>query len=541
VQDSRHPEYQYLDLLQDIIDNGVDKGDRTGIGTKAVFSRSLRFDLSKGFPLLTTKKTLFKGVAHELLWFIKGLTNIQYLTENGIHIWDDWADQNGELGPIYGKQWRQWESIVWVEPRICAKPKLQTIETPFNKDIVLDRTFVKLKPVRGKTPEDLIGKEIKSKNFGKFIVIKEYPTDPGNPRRFRVKFTKTGYECDSNNNINYLKQGKIKDPWFPYRFNVACVGEGSRDSLLYDTWHGMLQRCYDPSHIGYSRYGERGIFVCNRWLVFSDFEKDIKNLPGYHLKCEYPDEYTLDKDFYASNCYSPKTCCWISKVEQNINRELSYALHVITPAGNEFITMGIKKLCREFGLKSASIFNCLKEKQKIHHNFKFKKIEYEGFIPRIKIIDQLKDVIAQIKHNPNSRRILVNSWNVSDLYQMKLPPCHLFFEFQVLNGKLNCMFLMRSVDAFLGLPFNIASYALLTKMIAHICNLEPGELLFQGVDVHLYNNHVEQAIKQLQRKPFPFPELKLNSKIKNIDDFIYEDIELINYKSHKTIKAPIAI
>jgi len=262
---------QYLDLLADILENGVQKGDRTGTGTLSVFGRQLRFNLQEGFPLITTKKLHIRSIIHELLWFLSGNTNIQYLKENGVTIWDEWADDNGNLGPVYGAQWRSWRGA------------------------------------DGKT------------------------------------------------------------------------------------------------------------------------------------------------------------------------------------------------------------------------------------------IDQISEVVEQIKTNPNSRRLLVSAWNVAELDQMKLPPCHYAFQFYVVNGKLSCMWQQRSVDTFLGLPFNIASYALLTHMIAHQCDLEVGELIFTGGDVHLYLNHIEQAKLQLSREPRPLPKLVIKRKPNSVFEYQYEDFEIVDYNPHPHIKADVSV
>ena len=259
---------QYLDLLQDILDNGVDKADRTGVGTRSVFGRQMRFDLAKGFPLLTTKKVHLKSIIYELLWFIKGDTNVKYLQDNGVRIWNEWADENGDLGPVYGSQWRNWN------------------------------------------------------------------------------------------------------------------GEG---------------------------------------------------------------------------------------------------------------------------------------------------------------IDQLAEVIEKLKHNPNDRRMIVSAWNVSKIPQMKLPPCHMLFQFYVANNKLSCMLYQRSCDMFLGVPFNIASYALLTMMIAQVCHLEPGEFVHTLGDAHIYHNHFEQVREQLTRQPLPLPQMKLNPAVTDINDFKYEDFELENYQSYGKLTAPVAV
>jgi thymidylate synthase len=267
---------QYLQLLQHILDNGVSKSDRTGTGTLSYFGYQMRFDLQQGFPLVTTKKLHVKSIIYELLWFLKGETNIKYLKDHGVSIWDEWANENGELGPVYGKQWRSWTGA------------------------------------NGQT------------------------------------------------------------------------------------------------------------------------------------------------------------------------------------------------------------------------------------------IDQVKDVIHQIKTNPDSRRMIVSAWNVSDLPEMALMPCHTMFQFYtapVSHGKrkLSCQLYQRSADVFLGVPFNIASYALLTMMMAQVCDMEPGEFVHSFGDVHIYNNHMEQVKLQLSRTPFPLPSMKLNPSVKDIFAFQFEDFTLENYQSHPAIKAPVAV
>ena len=262
---------QYLELMQDILDNGTDKEDRTGTGTRSVFGRQMRFDLSKGFPLVTTKKLHLRSIIHELLWFLNGDTNTRYLKDHGVSIWDEWADDKGDLGPVYGHQWRSWP----------------------------------------------------------------------------------------------------------------------------------------------------------------------------------------------------------------------------TPSGEN--------------------------------------------------IDQISEVLAQIKNTPDSRRMIVSAWNVGQISDMALPPCHLLFQFYVAKGKLSCQLYQRSADFFLGVPFNIASYALLTHMVAQQAGLEVGDFVWTGGDVHLYSNHFEQANLQLSRDTLALPQLQIARKPASLFDYRYEDFEIIGYQSHAGIKAPVAI
>lgn len=261
----------YLDLLQHILDNGTPKSDRTGTGTLSVFGYQMRFDLQEGFPMLTTKKLHLKSIVYELLWFLNGDTNVKYLQEHGVRIWNEWADENGDLGPVYGKQWRSWEGA---------------------------------------------------------------------------------------------------------------------DGKTYD----QIAHCLDL-----------------------------------------------------------------------------------------------------------------------------------------------------IRNKPDSRRIIVNAWNVADLPDMALSPCHCLFQFYVADGKLSCQLYQRSADVFLGVPFNIASYALLCMMMAKVCDLEPGEFVHTFGDAHLYNNHLEQARLQLTRDPRPLPTMRINPDVENLEDFRYEDFQLLNYDPHPHIKAPVSV
>jgi thymidylate synthase len=261
----------YLDLLQHVMDNGVDRGDRTGTGTRSVFGHQMRFDLREGFPLVTTKKVHLKSIIHELLWFLKGDNNVKYLQENGVRIWNEWADENGDLGPIYGVQWRSWQG------------------------------------------------------------------------------------------------------------------------------------------------------------------------------------------------------------------------------------------------------------------------------PNGKTVDQIQQAIDMIRHKPQSRRIIVSAWNVGRIEEMALPPCHALFQFYVAEGRLSCQLYQRSADLFLGVPFNIASYALLTMMMAQVTDLEPGEFVHTFGDAHIYHNHFEQVKLQLSRETRPLPQMQINPEVKSIFDFKYEDFTLLNYEPHPGIKAPIAV
>lgn len=532
---------QYQDLLKHILANGTRHEDRTGVGTISVFGYQNRYDLRMGFPIVTTKRVPFRWIAEELFWFLQGATNERELREKGVDIWQEWAKEDGELGPIYGSQWRHWGKIYDIEPRIKEFESSQ-IETPFDKEIIADFSS---------NHNGLIGKEFESAT-GNFVVVKEYktarPNGTGNRWEFDVKFAKTGF-VQTNCIKQAILNGKIRDRYAPTSHGVGCLGEPvSKEDyeLLYETWNGMLARCYDENHIGFSNYGGQKIFVCHRWLIFSNFVQDAKKLSNWLLKKEYQKEYSLDKDFYLSNCYSPDTCLWLSKNEQNLNSRRVSLIEATNPEGKTLMRMGIDTLCNEWNFTSVGIKNCLDGKQNHHHGWKFRyKNEIKN--PRVRIFDQIRNILAQIKHESHSRRIIVSAWNVAELEEMALQPCHSFFQLKVENEKtLHCQLYQRSADAFLGVPFNISSYALLTHLIAHVCDLEVGDFVHTFGDLHIYLNHLEQVEELLKREPLELPKLELVNagNLKGLDgllDFKYENLRLENYQSLGKIAAPVAV
>lgn len=530
---------QYLDLLKDVLETGVERDDRTGVGTISKFGTMLRFDLADGFPAVTTKKLWFKGVIHELLWLLGGISNIKYLNDNGVHIWDAWADKYGNLGPTYPYQWRSWSDVTLVKKQAFEKPAKQPIDSGLDKQINIDWS---------KNDSGLVGKKFNTK-CGQFVVIKEnhIPREKsGHFKKFDVKFINTGF-IFHNATSSAIKSGMIKDPYYPSICDVACLGAKEiyfdkpmyRD--LYQTWFGMIRRCYDKNHIGFKNYGQNGVFVDDRWLVFSNFYTDAISLDNWLLKLEFPREYSLDKDYYCSNKYSSETCRWASKTEQSINTKMARLYRVTTDNGSS-IECSKTYAARKYGFSTPALDQVLQNKYKRIKGYGADYIDHDkDYMPRITVNDQIKNIVAGLKHNCNSRRICLNAWNVADLHAMKLPPCHLFANFYVLDGKLSCMVVMRSSDTFLGLPFNIASYALLTSMLAQVTGFDVGTLVMSLGDTHIYKNHVDQVKEQLSREPTELPTLWLNPNIKCIDDFQYDDIRIKDYKCQPTIKAPVAV
>lgn len=442
---------QYLEMLQYVLDNGDEKADRTGVGTKSIFGYQTRYNLSKGFPMLTTKKVFWKGVVEELLWFLRGETNIKSLVDKGVHIWDAWADKDGELGPVYGFNWRKWG----------AKPD----------------------KIPQKTPK-----------------------------------LRTGL------NATYLG---------------VANGAGKEKHILAKTWEGMISRCYNKNDIGYDLYGGRGVSVDDCWLEFNYFAQDAEKLLNWENKKKNPRKYVLDKDGIGDGfLYSVKTCQWITPKENELLKNTKNITVKEIATGKNFTFNNASEFCKNnnFSDKNFSDLWTGTKNAKIRNGFELVSVEDTN-----KGIDQIANVIEQIKTNPNSRRLIVNAWNVGEIDKMALPPCHMSFQFYVSNNKLSCQLYQRSGDIFLGIPFNIASYSLLTHMIAQVCDLEVGSFVHTIGDAHIYLNHLDQVREQLSRTSFDLPTLELDKTIKNIDDFKSEHIKLVNYNSHPAIKAPIAV
>lgn len=452
----------YFDMVNFVLENGVSKPDRTGTGVTSTFiAPNYVYDLRKGFPILTTKKVHWPSIVHELLWFLSGNTNIKYLKENNVKIWDSWVDEYGTIGSGYGKQWRRWESIELV--------KISHIQKPDQKPV------------------------------GK---IAGMGTSDGADK---------------------------SDPFY---------------DMLFSVWCGILHRCYNDTREDYKYYGKEGIFVSDEWLYFKNFQKDAKKIPGWLLRVEFPNKYSLDKDMSGCNFYSKDTCKWSSNTEQAINTRRSKIITAISPSGSEFTILDFKYFCKNHDIDYSNAMKKLKGANVSTKGWRFSYKEIkDGYLPRIKLIDQIHDVIAQIKHNPTSRRIIVSAWNVSDLNNMQLPPCHSFFQFNVsADGQwLDLKLTQRSADAFIGIPFNIASYSLLLSMIAQITDKKPRYFIHSLGDLHIYDNHLEQVKEQLSRTHFEAPQLMLNPTIKNIDDFKFYHIALKGYEHHPAIKADVAV
>lgn len=466
-------EMQYEGALRHVYENGIESSDRTGVGTKRVFGLQYRYDLSKAFPLITSKKVHFKSVVGELIWLLSGSTNVNDLHELGVTIWDEW---------------RRPYSL--------------------NRSV----TFV-----------DRVGPFKRESYAGSFDWMKQHKTDPNTPER-----------------------------------------------TLMEAWKRMMDRCYNPGADNYAYYGGKGVSVCKRWHDPKSFIEDAQKLPHYWYKARNPEGFDLDKDYYGSNQYNPESCVWIPGDENRMYMSTVKPVRVTNTAGEsqDFITIG--QAAEFLKIAPSSLHRFVKQDRpyafkgsnKTFVGWEFNNVEIEGKLARLELIpdgdlgpvygqqwrnqngiDQIKWVVDEIRRNPDSRRLIVSAWNPADLPNMALAPCHTMFQFYVQNGKLSCQLYQRSADMFLGVPFNIASYALLTHMIAAVCGLEVGDFVHTIGDAHIYSNHYDQVAEQLSRAPRDLPQIKLTDTNLNAYpwEFKPEDVELVGYKPHPAIKADVAV
>lgn len=524
--------YQYLNLITDILEHGVEQADRTATGTLSVFGRQLRFDLAQGFPLVTTKRLHVKSIIHELLFFLSAASNIQYLQEHGVSIWNPWADEDNSIGKAYGYQWRAWEGSpqpLKITPRRRLKPKTHFNYLQFPLEV----------PDKSNS-DTLIGRTFDSHCCGQFRVL------AGDNHGYRIQFLTTGYQLPGISH-EQMRQGSVTDIYYPIEYGVGFVGEQAiktaLDNQLYQCWRELLARCYHPKHPQYHHHLQEQAFVEPRWFNFSHFYADAKSLPNWGLFINDPHHYQLSKDYYHSNCYSAQSCVWLSQAHVNFYKNnILGAFKVFGTAHSKpFIELSPAVIAENYQLDINDIKAALKGQKSSVNGFRFEPL-VDGDLYRYPLaIDQISQLIDGIQTQPYSRRHIVSAWNVAHLEAMALPPCHLLMQFYVAHNKLSCQLYMRSADVGIGLPFNIASYALLTLMIAQVCNLAVGELIVTLGDAHIYRNHIQALKIQQQRQPYELPTMKLNKTIKDIFSFKYNDFTLENYQAHPHIKMPVAV
>jgi thymidylate synthase len=534
--------------------------------------------MSTGFPILTTKRVSVKSVLGELLWFLEGSTSAKVLRDKyKTTIWDEWQNKDGYLGKIYSQQWVRWEtpydtSIIEVKIK-----NINGVNKPyeiFNNELIEN--------IDNKKIGDLSKKIFESNRSGKYRVLDIVDVKNGNSV-YNVQFLDTKFITQAT--APNIKSCTVNDKYKKNIYNEGCIGNNDYRpdyyKKAYDVWYNMMSRCYNTENDNYVFYGKKNIYVDQRWRCFSNFLEDITQVPYFEYWRKSPELYDLDKDYYLAKYYSKETCVFLYK---DYNRHLNdgtFAYKGIKDNGFEEIFISQKDFAEKYSLDRRRISDCINNKLKKHKNWRFEKIyAKKGYVFRKKIIiNQIDNIIEQLRNNPDSRRILLSSWNVSDLDLMNLLPCHYGFqcysiemnkaeryhkwiEYQKIHHledtgmsvenamqhynfptrKLSLKWVQRSADFFIGIPFNITSYAFLLCMLAEVTNHIPNELIGDLGDVHLYNNHLNYVDEQLKRIPKQLPILKIKRKVTDIYDFKYEDFELENYNPEPNWKnVPIAV
>lgn len=538
---SEHIDVIYKNLLQDILDNG--EWIRNGRTTEAycsVFGRQYRVSLREGFPAITTKKLFFRGVAVEMIWFLSGDTNVKYLQDNNVHIWDEWATkeqcarfgrEEGDLGPVYSQCWRRWESSSDSVVLANQRQPEDAGDFQYKQEMLIPST---------ETKHELIGKVLTTKMGQSFIVLDKVSEVGSKNSVFKIQFLDTGFVRTASK--PELKQLTLKDPYSKSVCGVGCLGEPREPfpEHTYTLWRNMLARCYDPNHPSFKHYGGNGVTVSKNWKCFANFLRDLPQVPYYEAWKANPNAFALDKDYYGSNQYSRSTCVFL---DREYNKAMAKLPQAFEYNGIPYLSM--TECADKNNLDGRRISEVLAGQRvlKGYESLRWLTPPSGKLYRKERVIDQIQRVVDRIKTNPSCRRLIVSGWDPANCDKVALPCCHTLFQFRVSHGgtRLNCQLYQRSADAFLGVPFNIASYALLTHLVAQVTGLEVGEFVHTFGDLHIYENHVEQVKLQLSREPLPLPKLWLNPEVKTIDEFKPEDIKLVGYQSHPAIKGDVAV
>jgi thymidylate synthase len=524
-------EEQYLNLLKEARDSGCHKGDRTGTGTRTLFHRTLRHDMSEGFPILTTKKIAWKTLKVELEGFIKGITDKNWYNDNGCKIWNEFSYVDGrsllhgdesrklyqlnssDCGSFYGHQWRSFDGK-------------KTYNPPFG-----NIPFWVMKP-------SIDGKVYNSNRYGDFIIL-----DKKSTKDVTIQFIHNGY-IKSGNSMSNINRGMVKNPYHPFFDGVGCLGMArvkypALAKQLFATWERMINRCYDTKSKDYENYGGRGVYVSNDWLVYEYFLEDVVLLDNWDLKVGEWDEYTLDKDVKGMYYYSKESCIWANRATQSENTTKSIEFVAVHESGKKYHGKSLNSFCEKYSVDCGDASRYINGKSVWKPSgWHITKVEVTK--PSVESIDQLSDIIHTLKTNPNDRRMVCSAWNPKELKNMALPPCHLMFIITVTDGKLNLAWIQRSADIFLGVPFNLASYAVLLHLLAKETGFECGELTGTLIDAHVYENHIDAINEQLTRTPSNLPIVS-TPEFNSVLDWCHGDTILTNYEPQSSIPAIVAV
>lgn len=535
----------YLNLVTNILHRGIKKTDRTGTGTISLPFQQMRFDLTNfQIPLLTTKKMFTKGIIHEILWYLMGSANSKYLQQHQVNIWNEWSTAEGHLNKVYGFQWRKWECFDWMDNVVEVPIKTNGTNLPF------------VIPFYGSIPNALdkdsfVGSRWQNKQGDWFTVKQKFSGGHSIKNgQYMVEFDGTYtrvYALRPN-----IRRGQVRDPYKKTIFNEGCLGEyfeeHSYRKAAYNLWYNMMRRCYDPSIPEYQLYGGAGIFVDQSWRCFANFLRDIHDVVYFSPWKKAPNKFDLDKDYFGANCYSKNTCIFLPKKYNQVLSKLDGSKYIATNRHtNVKVEFTVQRwFAKQHGIRHSQIIStALNESPNSQtKDWIFQKIQPKpGFLYRQRFfVDQVADVVNKLRTNPTDRRIIISAWNVADIPKMRLPPCHALFQFwSDGQGGLSLHLYQRSCDVGLGVPFNIVQYSIMAHMFAHVTGHVAKEFVWTGGDVHIYNNHVDIIKDQLTRTPYASPTLILNPDVKEIDDFKYEDFNIVGYQHHPAIKMEVSV
>lgn len=554
---SQYHDKEYLKMVQYILENGDWKDNRTGVQTLSVFGYQMRFDLSDGsIPLLTTKKMHIRSIIHELLWYLMGTGDITYLHDNNVTIWNEWADNYNQLGPVYGVLWRAFPPEPYYKP-INIKQVIDNTHT---------RSWMTSPPTRMKSGKHTGKICTNIQNLSYQIMGLDGTCENGiykTQNTYTIMFEVSGW-CKPHVSTTQVLKGNFVDQSLPSVYGVGILGdyrnkqETKENKQLRRIWENMISRCYNENDIAYETHGGRGVRVCNRWLVLSDFIHDVKQLPNWFVvKRNVFNGFVLDKDYYGDNqLYHPDTCAWISKEHNNMYRRDAKPIEIITETSHLYFPTE-SAAAKHIGTTPVAIRS--RTSGKVQSNYNGSTItEFKD--PKLVIrmphhVDQIRQLVHMLKTLPNSRRLMLTSWHPGVLPDesiapcvnatrgmQALPPCHFQIQCYVANGKLSMILNQRSCDVGLGVPFNIVQYSLLLRMLAHVTDLQPGEFIWNGGDVHIYQDHITDKLElQLTREPYESPTFEFARPINDIDSFQFNDFIIKGYTSHDKIDMKVAV
>lgn len=551
---------EYLKLMQLVIDTGTWNQNRTGIRTKSIFGPQMRFDLRDGsIPLLTTKHMHIRSIVHELLWYLMGTGNIKYLQDNGVRIWNEWSSIDNHLGPVYGTLWRAFPPPNTFHP---ISNKTVVDDTNIRTWLTTDSSLLTLGKYSNQQFTNIQGKEYTVLGVDGKQSNGVYNNKERFSQTYTVRFNETGW-CKYKVPSASVHKGKFVDQSIPSVYGVGILGDykNKNETALHKhlrrIWENMISKCYNPKDTAFDTHGAKGVLVCERWKVLSDFIDDVHKLPNWYAMKQEFCGYILDKDYYGDNkLYHVNTSVWMLRTISNMHRQ--DATPTVIKTSDKILYFPTESSAAKYiGTSPAAIkARTMGKVLAPLHGASVSSFDQSGnhIIRHGLYVDQISQLINGLCTNPTSRRLMLSAWHPGMLPDdgllpatnaerglQALPPCHFHIQCNVVDGELSMILNQRSCDVFLGIPFNVVQYSILLRMLAEVTNLKPGELIWNGGNVHVYENHLDQCAEQLSRKPFKSPTLVFNRYINNIDDFRFDDFEIIGYNSHPTIKAVVAV